>query len=261
MTVLENNEFKTTHDAFHNSAFEVIQPEDKGYRSGLDALLIAAALPPTSKGLVADLGSGVGVAGLAALNLNRDLDAVLVEKNEKLVELAEQTIRLHANSFLRNRCTVLKADVTLAGEDRVRAGLKCDSIDHLIMNPPYNSVSDRPPIDPMRIEAFMMGEGGADAWFRTAAAITKPGGTFVTIYKTENLGDVIACTKGRFGGLEILPIHSRADEPAKRIVVRGTRASRAPMALLPGFVMHEKDGSYMPAAQEIVDGKSHLTFL
>lgn len=261
MNVLEKNEFKTSHDAFHNGAFEVIQPEGKGYRSGLDALLIAAALPSTSKGLVADLGSGVGVAGLAALNLNHNLDAVLVEKNENLVELAEQSIRLQSNSFLRNRCTILNVDVTLAGEKRIKAGLEPDSIDHVIMNPPYNSVSDRPPIDPMRIEAFMMGEGGADAWFRTASSIIKPGGTLVTIYKTQNLGDILACTKGRFGGLEILPIHSRADEPAKRIVVRATRASRAPMALLPGFVVHEKDGSYTPSAQAIVEGRSHLEFL
>ncbi len=261
MALLEKNDLKTTHDAFHNGAFEVIQPSDKGYRSGLDAMLIAAALPASSKGVVADLGSGVGVAGLAALNLNRELDALLIEKNEQLVELAEQSIRLNKNSFLRTRCTILNADVLLSGEERMKAGMKPESVDHVIMNPPYNSVSDRPPVDPMRIEAFMMGEGGADAWFRTAANIIRPGGTLITIYKTENFGDILACTKGRFGGLEILPIHSRADEPAKRIIVRGTYGSRAPMALLPGFVVHEQDGSYTPRAQAIVDGKSHLEFL
>jgi len=259
--VLEKQEFTTTHDTFHNGAFEVVQPVDKGYRSGLDAMLIAAALPENTRGIVADLGSGVGVAGLAALNINPDISVLMVEKNEELVALAEKSIHLSANSRFRNQCSVLNADITLAGEARIKAGLKPESVDHIIMNPPYNSVSDRPPLDSMRVDAFMMGEGGADAWFRTASAIIRPGGNFVTIYRTENLGDILACTKGRFGGLEILPIHSRVDEPAKRILVRATRASRAPLALLPGFVVHEMDGSYTPTAQAVVDGKSHLNFL
>jgi len=261
MAVLEKDEIQTTHDAFHNGAYEVIQPSGKGYRSGLDAMLLAASLPASARGLVADLGAGVGVAGMAALNLNRDLDLLAVEKNQTLIQLAEKSMRLPANSFMRTRSTILNADVTLSGQDRAKAGLLPDSVDHVIMNPPYNAVSERSPVDPMRIEAFMMGEGGVDAWFRTAAAITKPGGTLVTIYRSENLGDILACTKGRYGGLEILPIHSRSDEPAKRIIVRATRASRAPLALLPGFIVHEADGSYTQRAQAIVDGKAHLDFL
>ena len=69
-----------TRDMFHDAAFEILQPVN-GHRAGLDALLLAAALPENAEGTVADLGAGAGTAGLAALNLNRELDLLAVEKN------------------------------------------------------------------------------------------------------------------------------------------------------------------------------------
>lgn len=251
---------ETTRDMFHDGAFEVLQPSTRGNRSGMDALLLAAALPQSASGILADLGSGAGVAGLAALNLNQKLKLVSVEKNPHMADLARKSLQLSGNSSLRNKTKVIEHDVTSSGIDRLKAGLAPDSVDHIITNPPYNTSRERPPKDPIKAEAFMMGEGGIDAWFRTAAAIVKPGGTLAIIYRTENLGEVLACSQGRFGGLEIMPIHSRADEAAKRIIVRGTRASRASMAIVPGFVVHNEDGSFTEKADAIFKGKAHLDF-
>ncbi len=252
---------ETTCDKFHSGAFEVIQPSKRGHRSGMDALLLAAALPEGSKGSIADLGSGAGVAGLAALNLNENLNLISVEKNHEMVELAKQTRMLPANSKFLNKTQIIEHDINASGVDRLKAGLMPDSVDHIIMNPPYNTDRERPPKDLLKSEAFMMGCGGIDAWFRTAAAISRPGGSFAIIYRTENLGEILACSQGRFGRLEIMPIHSRADEAAKRIIVRGIRASRAPMVIVPGFVVHKKDGSFTEKADAIFKGESHLEFI
>ena len=80
------------------------------------------------------------------------------------------------------------------------------------------------------------------------------------IYRTENLGEILACAQSRFGGIEILPIHSRANEAAKRLLVRGKRGSRTPFSLSPGFVVHQANGSFTPKAKEIFDGKARLEF-
>lgn len=250
----------TTRDTFHNGAFEVIQPSSRGNRSGMDALLIAAALPKSASGTIADLGAGAGVAGFAALNLNPDINLLAVERNAEMAGMAEDTIRLAENAALNKRARVIRFDVYKSGVDRAKAGLSPECVDHVIMNPPYNCSNKRSPSDAMRAEAFMMGEGGIDAWFRTAASIMKQGGTLCVIYRTENLGELIACCQGRFGNLEILPIHSRKDEPAKRVVVRGIRGSRAPMAILPGFVVHEEDGSFTTKADAIFKGEDILPF-
>ena len=56
-----------TLDAFHRGAFYLVQPSAKGHRSGIDAMILASAVPADFKGKVADLGAGAGAAGLAGL--------------------------------------------------------------------------------------------------------------------------------------------------------------------------------------------------
>ena len=100
---------KATRDRFHKGAFEVYQPSGSGHRSGLDALRRAAAWPEGASGLLADLGAGAGVAGFAALNLNRDLDLLGVEKNSKMIELARRSLRLVANSKAEEPCKFFRS--------------------------------------------------------------------------------------------------------------------------------------------------------
>ncbi|MCR4269269.1 methyltransferase, partial [Nitratireductor sp. ZSWI3] len=52
-------------DSFHRDAFRLVQPARGGHRSGIDAMLVAAALPDGFAGAVADLGAGAGAAGFA----------------------------------------------------------------------------------------------------------------------------------------------------------------------------------------------------
>ena len=46
-----------------------------------------------------------------------------------------------------------------------------------------------------------------------------------------------------FGGVTVLPVHSKAGEPAIRVLVRAAKASRAPLALLPGLVLNDDAGA------------------
>jgi len=131
-----------SRDTFHkdnlNSGFELLQFASQGHRAGMDAMLLAASLPDDSYGFVADLGAGSGAAGLAAINIHKNLSALLVEISDDQAELARQTLRLSANRHFVNRVNVLVADVTLSGEKRTAAGMKPNSVDHVIINPPYN---------------------------------------------------------------------------------------------------------------------------
>lgn len=59
------NDAGETLDVFHRGAFHLVQPALKGHRSGVDAMILASAVPNGFAGRVADLGSGAGAAGLA----------------------------------------------------------------------------------------------------------------------------------------------------------------------------------------------------
>ena len=79
-----------------------------------------------------------------------------------------------------------------------------------------------------------------------------PGGTAIVIHKADALGDILAAFDNRFGALRILPIHARASGPAIRVIVSGIKGSRAPLSLLPGFVLHDEGHGFTLAAQSVL---------
>ena len=258
-TLTANQKPETTRDGFLAGKIEVLQPVGSGHRSGLDAVLLAAGLPSNISGTLADLGSGSGVAGLAAVALRPDLKVLLVENNPGMAELAFQTSKLAKNASLNSRVEVLEADVTLSGTKRQNAGLAINSFDYVIMNPPYNDAnSNNASNDRVKAEAHLMGGGGLDAWMRTATSILKPGGMLVMIYRSQSIGQIIAATQGRFGALTIMPIYSRANEPAKLLLVRAIKGSRAPIVFAPPIVVHNDDGSFTTHLETILAGEEFL---
>lgn len=251
---------KTSQDDFFKGKFAAIQPIGTGHRSGLDALLIAAALPTDAKGVVVDLGSGSGVAGMAAACANEDLTAILVEKNKLMVGLAKQTLELDKNQELAPRLKILEADIMLSGLARESQGLTTRLADFVIMNPPYNHEGQRPSPDKNKAEAHVMGVSGLDSWMRTAAAILKPGGTMIMIYRTEKLGEVIASSTGRFGNVSIIPVHSRENEVAKRLIFKMKKGSRGPLKVLPCLIVHDAEGGPTNEANKLLNGEARLNF-
>ena len=64
-----------------------------GHRSGTDAVLLSACLPPDAKGLVVDLGCGSGVVGLGAVARHADLHAILVDNDPFMAALCQMNAR------------------------------------------------------------------------------------------------------------------------------------------------------------------------
>jgi tRNA1(Val) A37 N6-methylase TrmN6 len=114
---------------------------------------------------------------------------------------------------------------------------------------------------PARAGAHVLGEGGLDPWFRAAVGLLKSGGTATVIFRADGLDLVLAAAEGRFGGLDILPVHPRAGDPALRVLVRGVKGSRAALRLLPGIVLHRDSGNaFRPEVEAILrDGADLVT--
>jgi tRNA1(Val) A37 N6-methylase TrmN6 len=247
-------------DAFHRGAFHAVQPLKTGHRAGSDALLMAAALPQGASGRLADLGAGAGVAAMAALAMNPGLGADLVELDPLMADFARRTIALPENAGFASRARVIEADIGLTGARRRAAGLADNSFDFVIANPPYHAPEERPSPDRRRALAHRMEDGGIEAWLRMAAAILKPGGMAVIVWRPRQLAELLAAASGRFGDLRILPLFAREDAPAGRIIVRMLRGSRAPLSLLPGLVLHKPDNSATAEADALLNGSARLPF-
>ena len=72
------------------------------------------------------------------------------------------------------------------------------------------------------------------------------------IWRADGLDDVVRALDPAFGAVTVLPVHSKAGEPAIRILVWATKASRAPLALLPGLVLNDPAGRPTEAAEEVL---------
>jgi tRNA1(Val) A37 N6-methylase TrmN6 len=251
---------ESSTDAFHRGAFHAVQPLKTGHRAGSDALLLAAALPEGASGRLADLGAGAGVAALAALAMNPALEADLVELDPLMADFARRTLALPENVRFASRARVIEADIRLTGTRRKAAGLADNSCDFVIANPPYHAPEERPSPDGRRALAHRMENGGIEAWLRTAAAILKPGGLAVIVWRPRQLPQLLAAAAGRFGDLRILPLFPREDAPAGRVIVRLQRGSRAPLSLLPGVVLHRPDNSATAEAKALLNGSARLPF-
>ena len=70
------------------------------------------------------------------------------------------------------------------------------------------------------------------------------------------LARLLAQLDRQAGEITVLPIASKAGEPARRVLVRGRKGlKRGPLTLLPPLITHTEDGSARtPAAQAIVEG-------
>jgi len=242
-----------TVDAFHRGRFYLLQPAAKGHRSGVDAMILASAVPDGFSGRVADLGAGAGAAGLAVLARCPKASVALIERSDFMASFARNSLRLPQNAALMQRAEVLEADVTLAGKERIAAGLGDNSFDFAIMNPPFNRPSDRSTPDPVKAEAHVMTDGMMERWIRTAAAIVKPGGGIGIIARPTSIGELLDALRGRFGALMIVPVQPRPQEAAIRLVIKGIRGSRAGLTLQPALIMHHDSGNHFSERADAIN--------
>lgn len=244
----------TTIDGFLGGRVTLEQPADRGHRAGLDAVMLAAALPGGSTGRVADLGAGVGAVGFCAAARLAGITITFAERAPATLELLARNIAANAPA-LGERFSIAAVDIEAPAAVRAAAGLAPAGFDHVLMNPPFHAAGrGRASPDAARAEAHVAGPETLERWIRVAAGLLAARGTLTMIWRADGLGDVLASVGRRFGGVDVLPLFPRAGEAANRILVRGRIGSRAPLALLPGLVLHGPDGGFTPPAADVLAG-------
>ncbi|WP_400769117.1 tRNA1(Val) (adenine(37)-N6)-methyltransferase [Methylosinus sporium] len=240
-------------DAFLGGKLRLLQPS-RGHRVGTDAILLAAAAPRELGGLLLDIGAGVGAVGLIAALRAPRATIGLVEIDALSASLARENV---AANGLAERARVFECDMRSAAARRA-AGLEGANADLILTNPPYLTPGRaRVSPDPRRALAHVSA-GGLEPWLRACVALLRPGGALVMIHRADALPDCLASIGARLGGLAILPIAPRAGQAATRILLRGVKGSKAPLALYPPLVLHGADGGFTPEADALHRGDGEL---
>ena len=239
-------------DAFLGGRLRILQPT-KGYRAGLDAVMLAAAV--SDRGgrpfRVLDAGAGVGTAGLCVAWRCPSASVVLIEREHNLAELARENV---ARNGLADRVSVAEADVAnVSGVELSGLGLGEGGFDKVIANPPYHAEgAGTAAPHALKAAAHAMPEAGLAQWCRFLARMARPGGEALIVHKAEALPELLDALAGRFGGVSVLPLHAFAGEPAGRVLVRGVKGSRAPFRIEAGLVLHEAERRFTPGADRVL---------
>jgi len=235
------------------------QPK-KGFRAGSDSVLLGSAISArraATGGPVLDLGAGAGVAGLVALTHYEALAATFVEIDPATAALCRANIK--RNGF-GARAEVLELDVTAPGPVRVGAGLRQNHFATVLANPPYYARHTVTlPAGPGAARAHAHDGGDLVHWVKTACGAGTADAEVIFIYPATGLDRLLEAIGARLGKLVILPISPFAAAPAGRILVRGTKGSKAPLTLLPPLIMHKDNGEeFCDTVHGILTGTTRL---
>jgi tRNA1(Val) A37 N6-methylase TrmN6 len=247
-----------TEDAILGGRIRVRQPA-RGYRVNVDTLLLAAALPPEiirCEGTrVAEVCCGVGAALLSvATRFERtgDIEFVGIERDPKLAALARENVTLNEQAY---RVSILEAD---ALDSHVDFGL----FDYVFFNPPYDMDGEgRAPAAERR--GSYISERPIEDWIKVWSNRMRAHAEMTLIHRAHRLPDILAALDGRLGGVEIFPIRPSRTKPARRVVVRARKGSRAPLKMFAGLDLHPEDNThdkYTPEAEALLRGDAYLRF-
>lgn len=222
--------FETTLDAFLGGLITLEQPA-KGYRAGVDPVLLASACPAKSGQSVLDLGCGVGAALLCLAARIQGLDLHGVEVQPDYADLCRANAKRNA----------IAAEVHTADLRDLPASVTQRTFDHIITNPPYfDRTSSIASPRPDRDLAFA-GDTDLGQWIDVATRRLAPKGWLTLIQKADRLADVLRAMDDRLGSLSVVPISGRVGRDADRFLLRARKGGRGAMRLHAPVALHVGD--------------------
>lgn len=213
-------------DGFLDGRLQLWQPA-RGYRSGADAVLLAAACPARPGETVLELGCGAGVASLCLAWRIPGIAVTGLELQPGYAALARRNAGENGLNL-----EVVEGDIAA-----MPAPLRARSFDAVIANPPYfHGTTPSPDAGRgmARHESLPLA-----AWLDAGLRRLRPGGSLTVIQPAARLGEILATLARRAGAIRVLPIAARQGREATRVIVTARKDARAPLRLLAPLVMHD----------------------
>ncbi len=217
------------------------QPAD-GYRTGIEPVLLAACVPARPGERVVEGGAGAGAALMCLVARVPGVRGAAVELDADMTELARANFTANGLGDL----IAMQGDVT-----RMELG----AADHAMANPPWFGGGGTPSPSLRRQRAKQGAPGLVAAWARALSAGLRRRGTLTLALPAAGVPEGLAALEAAgCGSPVLLPLWPRAGEPAKLVLLRGSRGGGGMFRLAPGLVLHEADGHYTAEADAVLRG-------
>lgn len=230
----------------------VLRQPRRGYRAGIDPILLSSSLALKPGAKAVEMGCGAGAALLSAARLYPRCKLTGLENDPEAVHLAQTSIVLND---MEDRVWVKEADIL---------GFKTSTpYDAVFFNPPFFDDPSAMRIPAEEKQAAWMTKAPLADWITAGLNAIKPKGHLTLIHRADRLEEALtALSASGAGSLIIKPVQPRMDKPAKRVLIRATKQGKAPLLLLSPLILHDDSGEkYTAQADDILQGKAHIDWV
>ena len=222
---------------------------EAGYRTGIEPVLLAASVPARPGERVIEGGTGAGAGLLCLAARVPGLNGVGLEIDPMLAGVAHANFEANGFAGLEAR----HADVCTWHAE--------GPIDHAFANPPWHDPAGTPSPSAGRRLAKQAGGNLLTGWAVSLGRALRKGGTLSLMVPASSLAE--ACVALQAAGcpqIGLLPLWPRTGRAAKLIILSGVRGGRGAGRVSAGLVLHEANGGYTQATEQILRHAASLPF-
>ncbi|WP_419728836.1 tRNA1(Val) (adenine(37)-N6)-methyltransferase [Lichenicola sp.] len=224
-----------------------------GYRTGIEPVLLAAAVQARPGSRVLEAGCGAGAGLLCLASRLPGVHGSGIERDGPTAALARHNLD---ENGLPDWPIITAGIADPEVSDLARAAGR---FDHAIANPPWHRATASASPLPRRDLAKRAPEGTLTSWTDALAQLLQDAGTLTMILPAASHADaVVAMSRSGFGAIRLLPLWPLPGRPARIVLVQGVLGGRGDGAVLPGLVLHQPGGGYTEAAEAILRSGSPL---
>lgn len=224
-----------------------------GFRSGIEPVLLAAAVPARRGEQVLEAGSGAGAALLCLAFRVPGVRAAGVEIDAGLAALAADNAAANGFGAMRVWHGALE-------EATGAAAALTPPFDHAMANPPYHPPEGTPSPLAARETAKRGSAPLVADWIRHLAGLLRHRGSLTLILPGHLVPAAMAAMEGADCRCATLfPLWPKAGRDAKLVLLQGIRQGRSPLRVMAGMVLHREQGGFTDAARAVLEEGKAVT--
>ncbi|MBS40937.1 MAG: methyltransferase [Rhodospirillales bacterium] len=242
------NSCRFTEDTVLGGKIRIRQPKN-GFRTTIDAVLLAAAVSVKTGDRVLELGIGAGGASLCLRHRVKGINIIGIDIDAEAVSLAIENIKING---LDKWISALVGDVAKPLPKNF-----ITAFDHVMLNPPFLPEGTKHVSHNLgRAIATRESSAGLKRWLKYAHDSLSHKGRLTLIHRSDRLHELIECLPANLGAISIFPLWPRDGKEAKRVLVQARKGVKSPSRILPGLTIHNKDGSYTKETKNVLEGSA-----
>lgn len=236
-------EGESLHDLQLNG-LQIIQ-KDKGFKFGMDAVLLSDFCNTHSHSLVADFGTGTGILSVLLLGKNKANHIYAFEIQSEMAEMANRSIQLNK---LEDYVTIYNQDCGNAHDI-----LGTNQLDAVITNPPYGEFGKtmRNPSQSREVSRHQEPDT-LERFFKAAFRLLKGKGRLYMVYPAHSMLQVMETLKrNHLEPKRFRLVYPFIHKPANLVLIEAVKDAKPGLHTMPPLIVYQEPGLYTEELKRI----------